>query len=145
MFSKSKKKVKRTKSSVQYYSNYIATYGIILSGDIETNLGPGLSKPKCQVCDKTFRCNQKRLVCEHYLEMCHAICSNHQLNQNASKKAYEWTCPNCIHTALLFYNRRDLDFNSTVTDVTTIMHANNCHIKALKNYQKYTSIAHSHI
>ena len=42
-----KKKIKRTKSTVQYYSNYIATYRIILSGDIETNLGPSLSKPKC--------------------------------------------------------------------------------------------------
>ena len=48
-----KKKITRTKSSVQYYSNYIPTYRIILSGDIETNQGPGLSKPKCQVCDKT--------------------------------------------------------------------------------------------
>ena len=53
MFSKSKEKVKRTKSSVQYYSNYIVTYWIILSGEIKTNPGPGLSEPKCQVCDKT--------------------------------------------------------------------------------------------
>ena len=44
-----KKKINRKKSSVQYYSNYIATYRIILSGDIETNPGSGLSKPKCQV------------------------------------------------------------------------------------------------
>ena len=70
-----KKKVKRIKSSVQYYSNYIAIYRIFLSGDIETNPGPGLSKPKCQVCDKTDRGNQKRLVCEHCLEMCHIKCS----------------------------------------------------------------------
>ena len=34
-------------------------YRIILSGDIETNPGTGLSKPKCQVCDKTVRCNEK--------------------------------------------------------------------------------------
>ena len=47
-----KKNIKRTKSSVQYYSNYIAMYRIILSDDIETNPRPGLSKPKCQVCDK---------------------------------------------------------------------------------------------
>ena len=83
-----KKKINRTKSSVQYYSNYIATYRIILSGDIETNRGTGLSKPKCQVCDKTVQCNQKLLVCEHCLEMCHIKCSNHQLNQNASNKVH---------------------------------------------------------
>ena len=137
-----KKKIKRTKSSVQNYSDYITTYRIILSVNIETNPGPGLSKQKCHVCDKTVRCNQKRLVCEHCLEMCHVKCFNHQLNQNASNKAYEWTCSNCIHTALPFYNRRNLDFDSTVTDETTILRANNCHIETLKNYQKYTLIAH---
>ena len=42
---------------------------------------------KC--CNKTVRCNQKLLVCEHCLEMCHVKCSNHQLNQNASNKVYE--------------------------------------------------------
>ena len=84
------KKTKRTKNCVQYYSNYIAKYRIILSGDIEINPGPGLHKPKCQVSNKTVRCNQKRLVCEHCLEMCHVKCSNHQLNQNASNKAYEY-------------------------------------------------------
>ena len=62
-----KKKIRTRKCSVQYYSNCIATYRIIWSGDIETNPGPGLSKPKCQVCDKTVRCNQKRLVSEHCL------------------------------------------------------------------------------
>ena len=32
-----KKKIKRTKGSVQYYSNCIATYKLILLGDIELN------------------------------------------------------------------------------------------------------------
>ena len=130
-----KKKIKRTKSSVQYYSNYIATYRIILSGDIEINPGPGLSKPKCQVCDITAQCNQKRLVCEHCLEMCHVKCSNHQLNQNASNKAYEWTCLNCIHIALPLYNRRNLDFDSTVAEDTTILHTNNCRTRYEPRYK----------
>ena len=82
-----KKKIKRTKSYAQYYSNYIATCKIILSSDIETNSGTGLSEPKYQVCDKTVRCNQK--LCEHCLQMCHVKCSNHQLHQNASTKVYE--------------------------------------------------------
>ena len=114
-----KKKIKRRKSSLQYYSNYIATYRIILSSNIETNPGPGLSKPKCQVCNKTVRCNQ-----------------------NASNKVHEWTCLDCIHTALLFYNCRYLDFDSNVAYKTTILHTINCHIERLKNYQKYTSITH---
>ena len=51
-----KKKIKRTKSSVQYYSYCIATYKIILSGDIEINPGPDLFKSKCQICDRAVRC-----------------------------------------------------------------------------------------
>ena len=129
-----KKKIKRTKSNVQYYSNCTAMYKLILSGDIETNSGPGLRKPKCQVYDKTVRCSQKRLVCEHCLEMCHVKCSNRQLNQYASNKVYEWTCLNCVYTALPFYNRRNLDFDSTVADETTILHTNNCNIETLKNH-----------
>ena len=74
--------------------------------------------------------------------MCHVKCNNRQLNQYASNKAYEWTCPNCILTALPFYNRRNLDFDSTVADEATILNTNNCHIETLKNHQKYTSIAH---
>ena len=53
-----KKMINRTKSSVQYYSNYTTAYKIIWSGHTETNPGTGLSKPKCQVCDKTVWCNQ---------------------------------------------------------------------------------------
>ena len=79
-----KKKIKRTKSSVQYYSNYIATYRMILSGDIKTNHGPGLSKPKCQVCNKTVSCNQKRLVCEHCLDM-----SCQMLQSSAESKCFK--------------------------------------------------------
>ena len=92
---------------------------IIVSSNIETNPGPGLSKPKCQICNKTVRCSQ-----------------------NASNKMHEWTCLNCIHTALPFYNCRNLDFDSNVAYKTTILHTINCHIETLKNYQKYTSITH---
>ena len=82
--------VNQKKSNVQYYSNYFAMCRIIWSGDTETNPGTGLSKPKCQVCDKTVWCNQKILVCEHCLEMCHVKCSNHWLNQNASNKLWKF-------------------------------------------------------
>ena len=53
-------KIKREKARIIYYNNSIATFNIILSGDIEQNPGPGLPKPKCPRCDKTVRCNQKR-------------------------------------------------------------------------------------
>ena len=47
-----RKKIKRTKGSVQYYSISISTYKIFLSGDIELNSGPGLRKSKCKICEK---------------------------------------------------------------------------------------------
>ena len=75
--------------------------------------------------------------------MCHAKWSNHQLNQNASNKAYEWTCPNYIHAALPFNNGRNLDFDSNIVDEATIVHTNNCHIEILKNNKQYASIAHT--
>ena len=44
-----KKKMKRTKGSIQYCSNCISTYKLTLSGDTELNVGPGLHKPKCKI------------------------------------------------------------------------------------------------
>ena len=50
-------KIKCAKTRINYYNNSVATFNIILSGDIEQNPGPGLPKPKCPRCDKTVRCN----------------------------------------------------------------------------------------
>ena len=62
-------KIKRAKTRIIYYNNSIATFNIILSGDIEQNPGPGLPKPKCPKCDKTVRCNQKYLICQLCLDV----------------------------------------------------------------------------
>ena len=35
---------------------------LILSGDIEINPGPGFSAPKCTVCGKVVKINNKRLM-----------------------------------------------------------------------------------
>ena len=117
-----KKKINRTKSSVQYYSNYTTTYRIIWSGDIETNPGTGLSKPKCQVCDKIVQCNQILLK---------SVLSNAQIinwTKMLQIKCKERTWLNCVYPALPFYNGRNLDFDSIVACETTILHTNNCHI-----------------
>ena len=77
----SKKKIKITKGSFQYYSNCIASYKLILSGDFELNPDPGLRKPKCKICEKTVRSNQKHFTCERGLEIIHSKCLNY-LNIN---------------------------------------------------------------
>ena len=74
--------------------------------------------------------------------MCHVNAPIFNWTKMLQIKCTELTCLNCIDTALPFYNRRNLDFESTVAYKTTILHTNNCHIETLKNYQKYTSITH---
>ena len=65
-------KIKRTKSRIVYYSN------AVLSGDIETNPGPGLRSrnniPKCTVCWKDVGANRKRFECERCFNLTHINC-----------------------------------------------------------------------
>ena len=73
-----KNKIKRAKSRIVYFSNTVATYNVILSGDIETN--PGLRSrnkiPKCTVCWKGVGANRKRFECEKCFNLTHINCIN---------------------------------------------------------------------
>ena len=75
-----KNKIKRAKSRIVYFSNTVATYNVILSGDIETNTGPGLRSrkkiPKCTVCWKGVGANRKRFECEKCFNLTHINCIN---------------------------------------------------------------------
>ena len=50
-------KLKFSKLRVTYYANTSATLSLILSNDVELNLGPGFSAPKCSHCETTVRSN----------------------------------------------------------------------------------------
>ena len=54
-------KTKRHNHPTAYYSNSTTTFNVILSGDIHVNPGPGSNAPKYSACEKTVKCNQKRL------------------------------------------------------------------------------------
>ena len=56
-------KMKRFKLRIIYYANTSATFNFILLGNIEINPGPGFSAPKCTVCGKVVKINNKRLIC----------------------------------------------------------------------------------
>ena len=62
-----KNKTKRGKSPV-YYAKHIATYNLILAGDMVLNPGPGLhpepKASKCNVCDKAVGANRKLVKCD---------------------------------------------------------------------------------
>ena len=95
-----KKKIKRIKGSFQYYSNCIATYKLILLGDIELN--PVL----VYVSQKTVRSNQKHFICEHCFKIIHSKYLNY-LNIDRFG-----TCNDCLFPELPFYSTNFL--NSSV-------------------------------
>ena len=85
-------KIKRAKSRIVYCSNTVATYKVILSGDIETNPGPGLRSrnkiPKCTMCWKGVECFE----CERCFNLTHLHRTNiskSQQKQYTAKSAYK--------------------------------------------------------
>ena len=95
-------KLKRSKSRVLYYPNTTATFNVILqAGDIESNPGPGFSSPKCSICTKTVRCNEKQLICKQCFELTHARCANFK-NVKANNPTL-WTCSHWFHTVLPYH------------------------------------------
>ena len=104
-----KNKIKRAKNRIVYYSNTVATYNVILSGDIETNPGPSLSSrnkiPKCTVCWKGVGSNRKRFECERCFNLTHINCKNiskSRQKQYTAKSGYKWTCYDCALSLLPF-------------------------------------------
>ena len=86
-----------------YYPITTAKVNVLLqAGDIELNPGPGFSTPKCSICTKTVRCNEKQLICKQCFESTHARCANFK-NVKANNPTL-WTCSHCLHTVLPFLN-----------------------------------------
>ena len=87
-----KNKIKRAESRIVYYSNTVATYNVILSGDIETNPGPGLRSrskiPKCTVCWKGVGANRKRFECEGCFNLTHINCTDISGSQQKQYTVY---------------------------------------------------------
>ena len=98
------------KIEIIYYANTSATFNLILSGDIEINPGPGFSAPKCAVCGKVVKINNKRLRCSTCFDVIHAKCSKqpsyHTIQARISRY---YTCNRCLHTQLPFFNVSNLD------------------------------------
>ena len=137
-----KNMIKRAKSRIVYYSNTHATYNVILSGDIETNPGPGLRSrnkiPKCAVCGKGAGVNSKPFECERCLNLTCINCTNiskSQQKQCKAKSAYKWICHDCTLSLLPFYKKRDVESEPSIEDDFLNAHKknllNNKHLKIL--------------
>ena len=91
-----KNKIKRGKSRVNYYANHIATYNLVLAGDIYLNPGPGLhpklKASKCNVFDKAIGRNRKRVKCSVCHNLTHVSCLNiskHQQSNYTVKTSFD--------------------------------------------------------
>ena len=136
-------KIKRTKSRVNYYANSVATFNLILSGDIEQNPGPS---PKCTECEKGVGTNRKRLMCDVCLSLTHLSCSTIPIVQHKSfnsRAAYPWTCESCTITTLPFYHASSIDYKDLdISLPNEEIRERNHHLEALQNHKSLTSIAH---
>ena len=118
-----KNKIKRQKSGLILCKS--CSYNLILAGDIELNLGPGLhtkpKAPKCNVCDKAIGTNWKQVKCD----VCHNLkdvsclnISKHQQKNYTAETLPLMTCNECLLSTLPFFRTRDLNasFNTEIHD-----------------------------
>ena len=75
-----KSAIKKSKCPITYYPNSVASYNLILSGDVELNPGPGScvknNAAKCSICNKAVGTNRKRVKCEVCQHLTHVSCLN---------------------------------------------------------------------
>ena len=149
--SNTERKIKRSKCRVNYYANCVATFNLILCGDIELNPGPGLrsrnNTPKCSVCNKGVGTNRKRLQCSQCHNLTHVTCLNiskFEQKHYTAKSVNYWTCNDCTLSILPFYNTRDLN-ESFTNEIDFIPPTENTHLKKLQENPNYTSIAHLNV
>ena len=62
-------KTKRHKHSTAYYSN--STFKFTFNIIFHVNPQPVSNATKCSACEKTVKCNQKRVICDKNLSMLH--------------------------------------------------------------------------
>ena len=134
-----KSRLKRANSRTLYYSNSIASFNIVLSGDVEKNPGPCLSS-KHTKCNKTVSKNHKRLKCSTCQNMVHGKCSKQQNFQSIQAHVPQYyICGNCLFNELPLKNSnlQNLDKSIKLEDSTECQHK-----VIIKNNSKNLSIAH---
>ena len=134
-------KIKRAKARINYYNTSIATFKIIISGDIEQKPGPSLPKPKYPKCGKTARCNLKHLICQLCLDVAHANCVTLKHRLRNSRDAERWTCYDCLFHVLPFKNYDDTIDETLAVNVSP-KNINTHHKESLKHHHRHISIAH---
>ena len=101
-------KTKRHKHSTAYYSN--STFKFTFNIIFHVNPQPVSNATKCSACEKTVKCNQKRVICDKKsFDVTHGKCSNSQTFVLNSRVPCYWTCNKCLHTDLPFFKSSFLE------------------------------------
>ena len=145
-----KSETKRSKYPINYYANSVASYNLILSGDVELNPRPGSrainNAAKCNICNKAVGTNRKRVKCEGYQHLRQVSCLNiSKIQKNYTVKTIPLpTCTACTLTELPFHNTWNL--NETLDNETQIIPPSRYfHIDKLQANQNNTSITHLNV
>ena len=91
---------------------------LVLSGDIEINMGPGFNALKCTVCGKVVKISNKRLICSVWFDVVHAKCSKQPSNHTIQARIPRYyTCNRCLHMQLPFFNVSNLDSSCDMCNI----------------------------
>ena len=98
---------KKWSSPINYYSNSVSTFKLLISGDIESNPGPTI----CKGCDKTVRANSKCVECDVCKSQTHLKCiKGTTLAVPNSRIPAHCICYNLLLSTLPFFRVRNFDF-----------------------------------
>ena len=134
-------KIKRTKSRINYYANWVATFNLTLSGVIELNPGPGSNArsntPKCSSCSKGVGTTRKCLQSSQCRNLTHITCSNipkAEQKHYTARTVYAWLCSDCTLNTLPFYHSRDLDMSISHDNDYNVPSSQNQHHQKLDEH-----------
>lgn len=92
---------------IQYYTNSVAVYNILLlmAGDVESNPG---DKPKCPACQRIIVVNHREVSCSSCNSKYHMKCGGISIKEYKNLYALAgmpklWMCYSCLTTVLPFW------------------------------------------
>lgn len=138
-----------------YYNNAFTTQKVILSGDIETNLGQTkksnlwkhsrqrISFATCVSCKKPVHSRANRLMCSYCKTLTYLIRSKlHKIL--SSYRSASWICSKYYFKELLFASLRDINQVNEKDErsPTPQIPHNSSHSVKLKDYEKHLGLTH---
>ena len=142
---------KKWSAPITYYSSHDASYKLLISGEIELNLGPNngnrignqgdanVRAPKCNTYYKTVRTKSKQLMCEHCKLLVHLNSADVNLKIENLKIARLWSCHSCALRELPLYHQDVLPMNKEEVAVDNYI---NTHVTKLQELKTHISICH---